>query len=154
MPTKAEITRQTILEAALTLIQKEGYEKANMRAIAESAGLSLGAAYYYFPGKDHIIQAYYEDNFARYLPLAEEIIEQGKDFAATYTEVLAALYRTAAPWHKVATPLFSAAAVPGSPLSPFSGPSDCSPGYSKKRRLKRPRYWNPICPCCCGCFIS
>ena len=33
-----------------------------MRDIAKAAGMSLGAAYYYFPSKEALVFAYYEDN--------------------------------------------------------------------------------------------
>ena len=33
-----------------------------MRDIAKAAGLSLGAAYYYFPSKEALVFAYYEQN--------------------------------------------------------------------------------------------
>lgn len=60
--TKADDTRRRLLASALTLFQKRGVEATTMRAIAKAAKLSLGAAYYYFPSKDALVFAYYEDN--------------------------------------------------------------------------------------------
>ena len=59
---KSEATRRVLLERALALFQKHGVEGATMRDIAGAAGLSLGAAYYYFPSKEALIFAYYDDN--------------------------------------------------------------------------------------------
>ena len=59
---KSEATRRRLLERALALFQKRGVDKTTMRDIARAAKLSLGAAYYYFPSKDALLFAYYEDN--------------------------------------------------------------------------------------------
>ena len=61
MPTeKAEQTRATIFQAALQLFREQGFDGTTMQQIAERAGVVKSAAYYYFPGKDAIIAAYYE----------------------------------------------------------------------------------------------
>jgi AcrR family transcriptional regulator len=60
--TKSEATRRALLDKALALFQKHGVEATTMRDIARAANLSLGAAYYYFPSKEALIFAYYEQN--------------------------------------------------------------------------------------------
>jgi len=55
-----EATREAILATALETFRQRGLEAATMREIAKSAGVALGAAYYYFPGKEAIVQAYYD----------------------------------------------------------------------------------------------
>jgi AcrR family transcriptional regulator len=57
---KGENTRQQILSAALNLFRERGFDAATMRDIAEAAGMSLGASYYYFPSKESIVSAYYD----------------------------------------------------------------------------------------------
>jgi AcrR family transcriptional regulator len=57
---KSEETRERILQIALQAFRERGFDATTMREIASEAGMALGAAYYYFPGKDAIIQAYYE----------------------------------------------------------------------------------------------
>jgi AcrR family transcriptional regulator len=57
---KGEATRRQVLEAALELFRRGGYERTTMRAIAKHAGLSLGAAYHYFDSKDAILGTYFE----------------------------------------------------------------------------------------------
>ena len=59
---KRDATRRILLARALKLFQQHGVEATTMRDIAEAAGMSLGAAYYYFPSKDALLFAYYEDN--------------------------------------------------------------------------------------------
>jgi AcrR family transcriptional regulator len=56
----SEHTRTQIFETALTLFREKGFEATTIREIAAATGLSLGAAYYYFPSKDAIVAAYYE----------------------------------------------------------------------------------------------
>ena len=56
---KGDQTKALILETALEMFRENGYEQTTMRAIAEKANLSLGNAYYYFPSKEYLIQAFY-----------------------------------------------------------------------------------------------
>jgi AcrR family transcriptional regulator len=55
-----EKTRALILEKALEMFRKEGFEAATIRDIAKSAKVATGAAYYYFPSKEAIVAAYYD----------------------------------------------------------------------------------------------
>src|ERR1700741_3808410 len=58
---KAHLTRSHLLATALAIFRERGLEAATMRELASAAGASLGSAYYYFPSKEAIIQAYYDD---------------------------------------------------------------------------------------------
>jgi AcrR family transcriptional regulator len=58
---KARLTRSHLLATALAVFRERGLEAATMRELAAAAGASLGSAYYYFPSKEAIIQAYYDD---------------------------------------------------------------------------------------------
>ena len=40
-------------------ISRIGRSETTMRGVAERAGVSTGNAYYYFKGKEHLLQAYY-----------------------------------------------------------------------------------------------
>jgi AcrR family transcriptional regulator len=57
---KGEETRERVLSTALNLFRARGFEQTTMRDVAGEAGLSLGAAYHYFPSKDAIVLGYYE----------------------------------------------------------------------------------------------
>jgi len=59
---KSDATRRRLLDRALKLFQQRGVEATTMRSIARAAGLSLGAAYYYFPSKEALMFAFYEAN--------------------------------------------------------------------------------------------
>ena len=52
--TKGERTRQSIIDAAHTLIVEQGYAGTSMRQISERAGLALGGIYNHFPNKEAI----------------------------------------------------------------------------------------------------
>ena len=56
----SEETRARIVDVALTLFRERGFETTTIRDIATRAGLSLGAAYYYFKSKEAIVGAYYD----------------------------------------------------------------------------------------------
>ena len=55
----SEGTRRQIVDTALSLFRERGFEQTTIRDIAAQAGLSLGAAYYYFQSKEAIVAAYY-----------------------------------------------------------------------------------------------
>ncbi len=52
-------TRERIFASALELFRERGFDETTMRDIAAAAGMSLGAAYYYFDSKEAIVHAYY-----------------------------------------------------------------------------------------------
>jgi AcrR family transcriptional regulator len=58
---KGEQTRRHIFDCALELFRERGFDATTMQEVAARAGVVKSAAYYYFPGKEAIIQAYYED---------------------------------------------------------------------------------------------
>jgi AcrR family transcriptional regulator len=55
--TKAERTRQAILDAAYGLFIAQGYAASSMRQIAEQAGVALGSIYNHFHSKAEVFQA-------------------------------------------------------------------------------------------------
>jgi AcrR family transcriptional regulator len=55
-----EHTRSLILKTALELFRGNGFEVTTMRDIASAAKVATGAAYYYFPSKEAIVSAYYD----------------------------------------------------------------------------------------------
>src|SRR5437899_7328908 len=55
-----EKTKAVILQTALELFRRRGFAVTTMRDIARSADVALGAAYYYFPSKEAIVSAYYD----------------------------------------------------------------------------------------------
>lgn len=58
---KGAATRQRVFDTALALFRTKGFEATTMRDVATGAGMSLGAAYHYFDGKDAIVAEYYAE---------------------------------------------------------------------------------------------
>jgi AcrR family transcriptional regulator len=123
-PAKSEQTRALILETAMRLFQERGYDKTTMRAIAKEAGVSVGNAYYYFAGKEHLIQGFYDRIAAEHQVAAREVLDRETDLEARLGGVLKAWLDIATPYHEFAVQFFKNAADPDSPLSPFSPESE------------------------------
>jgi AcrR family transcriptional regulator len=71
---KGAATRDNILKVALALFREKGFDNTTMREIAGRAGLSLGAAYHYYPSKDAIVLAYYAHIQRQHIELARQAL--------------------------------------------------------------------------------
>ncbi|MFG3226528.1 TetR family transcriptional regulator [Kitasatospora sp. NPDC048194] len=120
---KSEATRALILETAMRLFQERGYEKTTMRAIAGEAGISVGNAYYYFAGKEFLIQGFYDRMTHDHAANARNRMTETRDFAERLEIAITSWIDTAAPYHEFAAQFFRTAADPTSSLSPFSNES-------------------------------
>ena len=69
-PTRAEINRQSILDAASLLFIDKGFGGTNINDIADALGATRTAVYYYFQSKEAILEA-----------LTEEVTEQAGELA-------------------------------------------------------------------------
>jgi AcrR family transcriptional regulator len=116
---KSEETRNRILEAALALFRKRGFEKATMRDIAQESGVALGAAYYYFDSKDALVMGFYERAQRDLDPLLEEALANKHGLEERLRAVIDVKFRYFAPNRKLMGAL-SAHIDPQHPLSPFS----------------------------------
>jgi len=72
----SEETRRQILDTALALFREKGFEETTIRDIASGAGISLGAAYYYFKSKEAIVGAYYDFVQAEHASRAREAYQR------------------------------------------------------------------------------
>ena len=54
-------TRASILDHAIRRFREKGFDATTMRDVAQAADVAIGAAYYYFPSKEAIVQAYYDE---------------------------------------------------------------------------------------------
>lgn len=118
--TKSAATRRHLLDKALALFQKHGVEATTMRDIAKAAKLSLGAAYYYFPSKEALVFAYYEDNQAQNEARMTAL-------SGGLRERLGALFHgkleTIRPQREMLASILGHLVNPGDPLSAFSAQS-------------------------------
>jgi AcrR family transcriptional regulator len=80
--TDSEATRHQVLETALRLFRERGFATTTMRDVARAAGLSLGAAYYYFASKDAIVGAYYAQVQRDHVARCREVLASGGDLRA------------------------------------------------------------------------
>jgi AcrR family transcriptional regulator len=86
---RGERTRARILDTALSLFRKHGFDETTMRDVAAGAETSLGAAYYYFESKEAIVLAYYEKVYAERRRRAEQVFARTADVS----ERVRALYQ-------------------------------------------------------------
>jgi len=87
---KALQTRDAILDAAIDLFVKEGFEKTSMDAIALAAGVAKGTLYYHFASKEGIIDAVVE-RYARTMEARLDAVEA--DQSLTLVERMEAFSR-------------------------------------------------------------
>jgi AcrR family transcriptional regulator len=85
----AEGTGEHILQTALRLFRKKGFDATTMRDIAGTADMSLGAAYYYFASKEALVLAYYERVVADRVSRADALFDETDDLR----ERIAGLYQ-------------------------------------------------------------
>jgi AcrR family transcriptional regulator len=117
-PKKSEETRTRILDAALEVFGERGFERATMREVAKSAGVAVGAAYYYFDSKDAIVLAFYARAQAEMAARTEEALDGSKTLEARLRAVISHKFEYFAPNRRLLGTL-SAHADPEHPLSPF-----------------------------------
>ena len=85
---KSERTRAQILSTALELFCSQGFEATTMRQIAEKAGMSLGAAYYYFRSKDDLVLAFYAETAIEAQLKNQELLRESKDFKKRFRSII------------------------------------------------------------------
>jgi AcrR family transcriptional regulator len=116
---KAEETRSRILDAALTLFRKHGFEKTTMRDIATEAGVATGAAYYYYRTKEDLVMAFYlradEEAGAEFA----KVIASTKDLKKRIRGIIEAKFAQFASHRALLTALLRAGIDPRDRLSPF-----------------------------------
>jgi len=94
-----------------------------MRMIAETAGASLGNSYYYFPSKDHLVQAFYWRVYEERVAAVKDRMAGERELLKRLRIALAGLLDVVAPYHTASATMFRTAADPSSPLNPFSASS-------------------------------
>ncbi len=116
---KAEETRSRILNVALDLFRRKGFEQATLREIAAEAGVSLGNAYYYFDSKEALVMAFYSRASEEMAPLIENALTEAKGFEKRVTAILSMKFEYFGPNRAFLGALLRHGADPQNPLSPF-----------------------------------
>jgi AcrR family transcriptional regulator len=111
-------TRARILNAALALFRKQGFEQTTMRQIAAESGMALGAAYYYFPSKEALVMAFYERAQEELTPLLHDALN-ARSLERRLSALLEVKFRYFQPNRSLLGAL-SRHIDPRHPLSPFS----------------------------------
>jgi AcrR family transcriptional regulator len=116
---KGEATQKQVLEAALELFRRRGFEQTTMRAIAERAGLSLGAAYHYFKSKDAILIAYYQWTQDEHERLVERAAPPGSGLRERVLALFEAKLAVVQKDRRLLAAIFARLGDPADPLSVF-----------------------------------
>ena len=90
-----------------------------MRDIAEEAGLSLGAFYYYFKTKDEIVLAFYAQTSADALKRNAEIVAGSNDFAKRFGALLTSNLSQLTRYRSLVSVLARQGTDLRNPISPF-----------------------------------
>lgn len=93
---KKEETRSKIIDIAMDLFQKQGFESTTSDQIAESADVSKGTLYNYFSSKEAILHGHVQRGTADGLSRTLSLIESLPDTRSR----LSALFRDIAAWMK------------------------------------------------------
>lgn len=82
--------RDQILSAARRCFLRDGFHATSMQDLFAEAGLSSGAVYLYFPGKDDVIIAIAEENMRDIMEMIHDVAirRPGRSAGATMADVL------------------------------------------------------------------
>lgn len=116
---KAEETRERILDSALELFRKKGFDETTMRDIAAEAGVATGAAYYYFRSKEELVMAFYERTAEEARELWPEIMGRSRDLQKRIRAILDLKFEQFAKHRRLLVGLVRIGIDPSHPLSPF-----------------------------------
>lgn len=75
--TRAQVTREKLLKAAIKLVNRDGMKQLTVRNICDEAGLSTGSFYNLFSGKEDLISYYLKYAF---VPYREEALKESEKY--------------------------------------------------------------------------
>ncbi len=119
-PSKGELSRAHILQNALGLFRERGFEETTMRDIAARCEISLGATYYYFPSKEAIMLAYYDDVQSRHNEMARPLLLEEQSTARRIASLHRLKLEILKDDREIMGALFRYGGDPNHELSPFS----------------------------------
>jgi AcrR family transcriptional regulator len=92
----ADAKRQRILDAAVRVFARQGYETSRVGDIAKEAGVAYGLVYHYFGSKDSVLEAVLHEQWGRLLAavaLAEETGETAPEQLALVVKIVLRAWR-------------------------------------------------------------
>jgi AcrR family transcriptional regulator len=114
---KGEQTREHIFQCALELFREKGFDATTMQEVASRADVAKGAAYYYFPSKESIIQAYYEAVQAEQERICADVFARTRDLKQRLRAAMHTKFDLAKQDRKILGVVFRYTGEPGHPLS-------------------------------------
>lgn len=82
---RAVVTREVILTAAVQVLMRQGYARTTTNRVAECAGVSVGSLYQYFANKDEILAAVLQRFLAH---LESDLLSQAPPVEFSLAEVI------------------------------------------------------------------
>lgn len=89
---RREETKGRLLQAALNLFSKHGYERATIDDIVHEAGFSKGAFYVHFESKEDLFWTMFEERMARQQQAFRDAVIPGADAVEILRRVLQAVF--------------------------------------------------------------
>jgi TetR/AcrR family transcriptional regulator, fatty acid metabolism regulator protein len=92
----ADDKRRLILDAAVRVFARQGYETSRVGDIAKEAGVAYGLVYHYFGSKDAVLEAVFREQWGRLLAavaLAEETGETAPEQLALVVKIVLRAWR-------------------------------------------------------------
>jgi AcrR family transcriptional regulator len=81
-----QVTREVILDAAEVAVRRFGLRRTSMNDVAQTARLSRGSVYRYFPDRDALIQALLERMAQRFVAESESSVRRRRTLAGQVAE--------------------------------------------------------------------
>jgi len=114
---KGEETREHIFQSALNLFRERGFDATSMQDVASQADVVKSAAYYYFPSKEAIIQAYYEAAQAEQEQICTEVFAHTRKLKDRLRSAMHTKFDLAKDDRNLLGVVFRYTGEPGHPLS-------------------------------------
>jgi AcrR family transcriptional regulator len=114
---RGEATREQILDTAMGLFRESGFDETTMREVAREAGIAVGLAYHYFPGKEALVMAYYERVQREHRVIAQKRLAQMRSLRDRLAMLLATKLDILKDDRKLLGALFRYTGNPEHPLS-------------------------------------
>jgi len=86
-------TKSKIIKTARRLFTRKGYFNTSIRDISREAGLSIGAIYHYFDGKEDIAEYLYNDTIQFLMRNLKEALGDEKDVKEKFRRIIEVFYR-------------------------------------------------------------